>query len=235
MILTYNNKIVMSGNKICSYEQAISPFDIVSDADFDRNLQLHYKNVPNYSSKNNYNKSTDPQSMLYRKVKVNSTINVTKFEINTNVSPATDTTLGEFVQFNKTHSPFNMMPSCYYIWDENLTTMTHLNPPSTAYDIIGEVDRYIETSTHNWSWYFLRVYCNVTLQPGIYWWPVIVQHHRTFGSTQFGKHSTLDCDLLILPRYNNPGFTTNPPIYSTITNGRPYLHLFDSDGNEYSV
>ena len=211
------------------YESNNSPFDVVSDSDFDQNLQLTYDSIPDYNSA--YVRTNDPQSMLYRKVKVNKAVTITQFSVNTNVSPVNAgaglkplTKLG------------NMSPAYRYIWDLNLNNRINLNcAQSSPY---GEVYRYVEQSSgNNWNWYFLMPYCNVTLQPGIYWWPVFVQRHVSKGlqKTQFGYHSTLDCDLMMLYKYNDLSDTTYPPIYTTITNARPYLHLWDSDGNEYSV
>lgn len=44
-----------------------------------------------------------------------------------------------------------------------------------------------------------------------------------------------DSDLMMLYKYNDVSDTSHPPVFTTITNARPYLHLWDSDGNEYSV
>lgn len=206
-----------------------SPFDVVSDSDFNQNLQLTYNSIPDYNSA--YVITSDPQSMLYRKVKVNTTVTITQFSINTNVSP-----VNSAQGLRNLTSPGNLKPAYCAIWDSNLNNLISLNcAQGSPY---GQVNRYTETSTGNrWNWYYLMPYCNVTLQPGTYWWPVFVQRHSRNGlpKTQFGYHSTLDCDLMMLYKYTDVSDTSHPPVFTTITNARPYLHLWDSDGNEYSV
>lgn len=220
------SEMYLGSSKI--YESISSPFDVVSDNDFNASYQLTYSSVPGYNSA--YTRNSNPRSMLYRKVKVNKAVTITQFGINTNVSPVTS--LGE----SNLLSPCNTNPAYCYIWDLNLNNLISLNcVESSPY---GQVIGYKEASSgHNYTWYFLMPYCNVTLQPGIYWWPVIVQYHTSkgFKATQFGYHSSLDCDLMMLYKYNDVSDTEHPPIYSTITNARPYLHLWDSNGNEYSI
>jgi hypothetical protein len=226
--LAYSNNLLRMGNMAFAMLTPPSPFDVVSDSDFNASYQLTYDSIPDYAG---YQLTGDPQSMLYRKVKVNKTVIITKFSINTNVSPVSVS--GSLKNLTK---PGNLSPAYGAIWDLNLNNRISLNcAQGSPY---GQVTQYKEQSTgNNWSWYFLMPYCNVTLQPGTYWWPVFVQRHANKGlpKTQFGYHSTLDCDLMMLYKYNDVSDTTHPPIFTTITNARPYLHLWDSDGNEYSV
>lgn len=229
--LQYNgNTVTSAGGSFVRFEYSNpSPFDVVSDSDFNESYQLTYDSIPDYNS--SYNRTGDPQSMLYRKVKVNKTVTITQFSINTNVSPINSQQGLQTLKY-----PGNLKPAYCAIWDSNLNNLISLNcAQGSPY---GQLIRYTEASTGNrWSWYFLMPYCNVTLQPGTYWWPVFVQRHSNKGlpKTQFGYHSTLDCDLMMLYKYNDVSDTSHPPVFTTITNARPYLHLWDSDGNEYSV
>jgi hypothetical protein len=235
-IVSFGNSIVgfgSSGGIVGAPASPVSPFDVVSDSDTDRNLQMRYNEIPGYNSNNNYNRGSNPRSMLYRKVKVNSTVRITAWQTNTNTGPN-----GSFQWETWTtvlNSQVPIWPTATVAYTTDLTPIVITDP---ALDMCGEAYMYRETGTgNNWTWWYSKAYCYITLQPGEYWWPLFFyEHGNSVGKTQFGYHTSAPaCDLMVLSRYNNPNYSPKyPPIYSTIST-RPYLHLTDENGNEYSV
>lgn len=224
-LYVYNGKrIAPSSGKVLGKVTSDSPFDVLSDTDFSAQVQIKWKEIPNFAS--TYTQKT-PASMLYRKVTVKSAVRIVNYTVNTNQGAS------RVGQQPYTASSSAGWPAAGIIYDTSLTQYVINN--SQSGDTVGTVRGYIERE-HNYTWSFITIDCDVTLQPGDYWWPLFPQLHRSNGSTQFGYHASAGpCDMLQLYNCQNPTATASkPPVYSTVTT-TPYLHLTDADGNEYSV
>lgn len=57
-MLTINNKLLRIGNTGFANWTPPPPFDVVSDSDFNQNLQLTYDSIPDYNSR--YKITSDP-------------------------------------------------------------------------------------------------------------------------------------------------------------------------------
>lgn len=224
-IYAYQGRALGAGGKVLGVPASpASPFDVVSDTDFSPQVQTKWSAIPNYAS--TYTQKT-PASMLYRKITVKSAVRIVNYTVNTNQGASRG---GEQPY---TASSSAGWPAAGIIYDTSLTQYVINN--SQSGDTVGIVVGYIERE-HSYTWSFITIDCDVTLQPGDYWWPLFPQLHSRNGSTQFGYHaSTGPCDMLQLYNCQDPNASARkPPVYSTVTT-MPYLHLFDADGNEYSV
>ena len=224
-LYVYNGKrIAPSSGKVLGKVTSPSPFDVLSDTDFNPQVQTKWSEIPNYAS--TYSQQ-NPASMLYRKVTVKSAVRIVNYTVNTNQG-ASKAAEHPFVANSS-----DGWPAAGIIYDTSLTQ--HVINNSQSGDTVGTVLGYLERE-HSYIWAFITIGCDVTLQPGDYWWPLFPKLHRKSGSTQFGYHASAGpCDMLQLYNCQNPTATaSNPPVYSTVTT-TPYLHLTDADGNEYSV
>lgn len=218
---------------LCTLESAPpSPFNVVSDADFNQNYQIRYSNLPGYNRNYAY-KNSNPASMLYRKVHVNSTVRIIKYQINTNGSVTSNQAL-EFYS-----NELNWWPAPAYIYDSSLNFIQiNTVQPGDTTTYVGKVDEvYTELGDgRKYAWNYTSCYCDVTLQSGDYWWPLFPYMHISgIQQTNFGYHSTLNGELMALRAYNDVSNSSYPPLYITAQGRLPYLHLFDYAGNEYSV
>lgn len=230
-LYTYNGKLISpSAGKVIGVASPTSPFNVVSDDDFSHFVQMTYNGITGYNSSYAY-KISDPASMLYRKVHVNSSVRVVKYIINTNTA-VTNNKVAEF-----SASQLNWWPAPAYIYDSSLNSI-QLNSAqrgdSTTY--VGMVEEIYIEPAHKYKWNFTSIFCDVTLTAGDYWWPLFpCMHGAGIGRTNFGYHDTLNGDLMALRAYNDVSNSTYPPLYILNQNPLPYLHLIDYDGNEYSV
>lgn len=208
----------------------VSPFNVVSDNDFNSNLQLTYSGITGYNSRYAY-RISNPASMLYRKVHVNSSVRIVKYIVNTN-GTVTNNKVAEFYA-----NALNWWPAPAYIYDSSLNSIqinSVQSGDSTTY--VGKVEEVYTEPARGYKWNFTSIYCDVTLTSGDYWWPMFpFIHVRGLSNTNFGYHSTINGDLMALRAYNNVSDSTYPPLYILNQNSLPYLHLIDYDGNEYSV
>jgi hypothetical protein len=227
----YNNKLISpSAGKVLGAASPTSPFNVVSDDDFNNTVQMTYSSITGYNSRYAY-RIANPASMLYRKVHVNSSVRVVKYIINTN-GTVTNDKVAEF-----SASQLRWWPAPAYIYDSSLSSIqinSAQSGDSTTY--VGMVESiYIEPG-NNYRWNYTSIYCDVTLTAGDYWWPLFAYMHGAgIGRTNFGYHGTLNGDLMALRAYNDVSNSTYPPLYILNQNPLPYLHLIDYDGNEYSV
>lgn len=224
-IYAYNNKFMQpSAGKVIGKVTSASPFDVLPDTDFDAQVQTRWSEIPNYAG--TYNKK-NPASMLYRKVTVKSAVRIVNYTVNSNQGASTYGTQ-PFVANSSVG-----WPAAGIIYDTSLTQYVINN--SQSGDTVGTVIGYIENA-HHYTWAIITIDCDVTLQPGNYWWPLFPRLHSKPGSTQFGYHASAGpCDMLQLYNCQNPTeIESKPPVYSTVST-TPYLHLIDANGNEYSV
>lgn len=224
-LYVYNCKrIAPSSGKVLGKITSDSPFDVLSDTDFTGQVQTRWSEIPNYAS-TYINKN--PASMLYRKVTVKSAVRIVNYTVNTNQGART---VGEQPLIADSARGW---PAAGIIYDTSLTQYVINN--SQSGDTVGIVVGYIYTPK-KYTWAFTTIDCDVTLQPGDYWWPLFPYLHNSPGSTQFGYHASAGpCDMLQLYNCQDPNANASkPPVYSTVTT-TPYLHLTDADGNEYSV
>lgn len=229
-IVSFGNAVVgfgSSGVIVGAPASPVSPFDVVSDDDFNPQVQIKWNSIPDYnSSYRQTNRETG--SMLYRKVKVNSAVHVTSYTVNTNQGAQS---VGKDVTVN-----VGTWPSAGTIYGSDLTKYV-INSSETG-NREGSVYTYYVPgpSGKTYTWTLFTVNCNITLQPGYYWWPLFPQRHGNPGASQFGFHDSVGpCDLMQLYNSQDPNAdASKPPVYSSIST-TPYLHLTDSDGNEYSV
>lgn len=239
MILTYaTHTLSVPGAGLLSIPDTpvpSSPFDVVSDDDFVglNGTVLRWSGV---SASGYYVQSNPSTSMLYRKLKVNSTVRVTAYQIYSNMSPANNKGKdGSSVPFySGTNASLTLWPACVTIYDASLNShLINSTPAGDTTTYVGEsVCWQARAGEYDW---FLKIYCDVTLGQGIYWWPVYVeQHGGGVWRTGVGYHSGTVGDFLSLRNYNVTDDPDYPPLY-TQTQYMPYLHLFDADGNEYSV
>lgn len=227
--LKYGNDALGFGGNGVVYEPPSSPFNVVSDEDFHPSEQIQYRNMTGYNARYAY-KITDPASMLYRKVHVNSSVRVVKYIVNTNCS-VTNNKTGGFPA-----SALQWWPAPAYIYDSSLNSIQiNLTPAGTS-TYVGEVESTYNEPVNHYVWNFTSIYCDVTLTAGDYWWPLFpCEHPAGIGRTNFGYHSTLNGDLMALRAYNDVSNQRYPPLYILNQNPLPYLHLIDYGGNEYSV
>ena len=224
-IYAYNGKFIRpSAGKVIGKVTGVSPFDVLPDTDFNAQVQIKWNAIPNYAS--TYTKKT-PASMLYRKVTVKSAVRIVNYTVNTNQG-ASKVGTQSFVADSSVG-----WPAAGIIYDTSLNQYVINN--SLSGDTVGTVIGYKEPA-HSYTWAIITIDCDVTLQPGNYWWPLFPRLHVSNGSTQFGYHASAGpCDMLQLYNCQNPtASASKPPVYSTVSN-TPYLHLIDVDGNEYSV
>lgn len=224
-IYAYNGKFIRpSAGKVIGKVTSASPFDVLPDTDFDAQVQTKWSNIPNYAS--TYT-NKNPASMLYRKVTVKSAVRIVNYTVNSNQGASTYG-IQPFVADSSVG-----WPAAGIIYDTSLAQ--HVINNSQSGDTVGIVIGYKEQA-HSYTWAFITIDCDVTLQPGDYWWPLFPRLHRKNGSTQFGYHASAGpCDMLQLYNCQNPtASASKPPVYSTVAT-TPYLHLIDVNGNEYSV
>ena len=100
---------------------------------------------------------------------------------------------------------------------------------------VGTTTSYTETGDgKNYTWYFIHTNCNVTLQPGYYWWPCFQRRHSIAPRTHYGYYSGVSGDMMALRQWNVTNDTTYPPLYLQTTN-MPYLKLTDSNNRDWYV
>lgn len=211
---------------LVGYEATPStPFNVVDVSTFNQNYQLKWSDTTGVPSAY---RSTS--SMLYRKVTVLAPVTVRSFTVNSNQGCVTS---GEFTLADLLYPTRFPWPTLVTLYD--MSGNQYVLNSTTASDVtIGSVSSYIEQGDgKNWTWYYDTIYCDYTLQPGDYWWPVFVQYHLTTGKTQYGYYNGVDGDLMAMQYASDPTtFATN--VYLQTSN-RPYLKITDSSGNDWIV
>ena len=212
-----------------------APFTEVDSSLWDDQVGIEWQSTPGISI-SYFTKTVQPNNcMLYRKVTVNAPVTITKFEINANVGTKQSSTVG-----TNTWSPsiipsnYGSWPSCVNIYDSNLNAITINSESSASTTVLGTEETYLITA-HNWKWYKVTCDCNVTLQPGYYWWPLAFRRHsRGANVNTYGYYAGVSGDMMALRQWNVTNDTTYPPLYLQTTN-MPYLKLTDSNNRDWYV
>lgn len=219
------------------YSSVVAPFTEVDSSLWDDQVGIEWEGTPGINS-NYYPRAKSPNNpMLYRKVTVNAPVTITKFEINANVGTFQTPNVGTraWSPYDLTYrNSLNYWPSCITIYDSNLNAITINSSESTSTTAIGTEVTYLITA-QNWKWYMVTCECNVTLQPGYYWWPLAFRcHGKGTGKNTYGYYAGVSGDMMALRQWNVTDDTTYPPLYLQTTN-RPYLKLTDSNNRDWYV
>ena len=213
----------------------VDPFTEVDVSLWDDQVGIEWQSTPGISTSYLTTTQQPNNCMLYRKVTVNAPVTITKFEINANVGTLQSSNRGERDWSpSSIPSKYGNWPSCVNIYDSNLNAITINSEESTSTTVLGIEVTYIITA-HSWYWYIVTCDCNVTLQPGYYWWPLAFRRHsRGSNKNTYGYYSGVSGDMMALRQWDVTNDTTYPPLYLQTTN-RPYLKLTDSNNRDWYV
>ena len=217
------------------YSSVVAPFTEVDSSLWDNQVGIEWQGTPGISTSYLTTIQQPNNSMLYRKVTVNAPVTITKFEINANVGTLQSSNSGERDWSpSSIPSKYGSWPSCVHIYDSNLNAITINSQESTSTTVLGIEVTYSITAS-GWWWYMVTCECNVTLQPGYYWWPLAFRRHsRGSLKNTYGYYAGVSGDMLALRQWNVTDNTTYPPLYLQTTN-RPYLKLTDSNNRDWYV
>lgn len=218
------------------YSSVVAPFTEVDSSLWDNQVNIEWQGTPGIN-KNYYPTVKKPNNpMLYRKVTVNAPVTITKFEINANVGTLQSSSVGtrSWSPHYISEQAYGYWPSCITIYDSSLNAITINSSDASSTTDIGTEVTYLQ-QPNGWKWYMVTCECNVTLQPGYYWWPLAFRYHsRGPGKNAYGYYAGVSGDMMALRQWNVTNDTTYPPLYLQTSN-RPYLKLTDSNNRDWYV